>query len=724
MDSCLIDLILIKKTVMKKIILLLLIIIGYPKIISAQIENVYNRPVQVERSRAYNAIHYRIKLDLDFDNKYIDGENKITLSPLNDGFDICELDAEQIVVSEVLDGKNQNLLFKQTDKQLIVNLSKSYNYTDTLSLTVLYNITNPKTGLFFIDKSPTNPLMLSSGSWPDKARCWYPCYDAPNDRVTHELIVTTTNNNKVLSNGKLISKKENPEDGTVTYHWSQDLPHPTYLSMLSVAPFAVIKDSLGNLPINYWIYPKDSTDAKWIFGITPGIIEFYNDLFGYDYPWAKYDQVLCPRQGGGAEATSATILGEQVIHDRQAEQDFSWDGIIAHEIAHQWWGDLITLRTWSHTWMNESFGTYSDYLYTNWDKGEDEGAFNLLSKKNQYLREAHNRYMRPIVFERYNRIQDNFDSHTYPKGAVVLHMLRRIVGDEPFFRTLSYFLHKHEFQPVVTHDFMIAIKEVTGKNMDWFFDLFVFKPGHPVFDVSYDWDSSGNKILLRIQQKQDSIINVPIYKMPVNIGIYTSAGKSIQEICLSKKDEVFEFPAEEKPMMVRFDEGNYLLKEWTFNKNSEELLFQLENDDVIGRAWAASQLSEIIDNNHVSEQLSLKVLKDPFWAVRQASLEALSKNNPNLDNALLKKLCEDENSKVRTSSLKILGDKKDSSLIPFYKERFKKENSYVARAEIIRSIAKSATSNQKSFFNKALQMKSPRDVIKRAAEWALSQTDK
>ena len=545
---------------MSKTILLLSILLSWFQIISAQKENVYNRPVQLERSRTYDAIHYRIKLDLDFNNKSIYGENRITLSPLNDGFNTCELDAEQIMVTEVFDDNNQNLLFKQTDKLLIVSLSKSYNYSDTIFFNVMYKLINPKTGLFFIDESSANPLMLSSGSWPDKARHWFPCYDAPNDRVTHEIIVTTTNNNKVLSNGKLISREENSENGTVTYHWSQDLPHPTYLSMLSVGPFSVIEDSLGTLPVNYWVYPKDTADAKWIFGITPGIIEFFNNLYGYDYPWAKYDQVLCPRQGGGAEATSATILGEQVIHDRQAEQDFSWDGIIAHEIAHQWWGDLITLRTWSHTWMNESFGTYSDYLYTNWDKGENEGAFNLLAKKNQYFREAHNRYMRPIVFDKYNRIQDNFDSHTYPKGAVVLHMLRRIVGDEPFFRTLSYFLHKHEFQPVLTQDFMIAIKEVTGKNMDWFFDQYVFKPGHPIFDISYIWDNSENKLLLRIQQKQDKDPRIPIYKMPVNIGIFSSEGKSVKEIWISKKDEVFEISAEEKPLIVRFDDGNFLLK--------------------------------------------------------------------------------------------------------------------------------------------------------------------
>ncbi len=709
---------------MKKPLLFTLIFFVSSFIINAQLEDVYKRPVQNERSRSYDAIHYRIKLDIDFEKKYVQGENTITLSPLDNGFSQCELDAEQLIVTEIFNHNNIKLPYKQTDKQIIVNFPQSYNYTDTLSFTIIYNIKNPQSGLFFIDEGPDNPLMLSSGSWPNKARHWFPCYDSPNDKVTHEVIVTTTNNNKALSNGKLLSVVENTENNSVTYHWLQDLPHPTYLSMLSVAPFEVIEDSLGKLPINYWVYPKDTADAKWIFEITPGIIEFYNEIYNYQYPWAKYDQVVCPRQGGGAEATSATILGHQVIHDRRAEQDYSWDGIIAHEIAHQWWGDLITLRTWEHTWMNESFGTYSDYLYTNWDKGEEEGAFNLLAKKNQYLREAHNKYMRPIVFNRYNSIPQNFDSHTYPKGAIVLHMLRRILGDDPFFRTLSYFLQKHEFQPVDTHDFMIAVKEVTGKNMDWFFELYVFQPGHPVFDVSYTWNEPDNKVILKIYQKQDKNPRVPIYKLPVNIAIYTSKGKISKEIWISKKEEIIELSASEKPLLLRFDEGNYLLKEWTFIKSKDELLYQLEYDDVIGRAWAASQLGDIDNNNNVKEKLAATVMDDTFWAVRHAALLAYTKNNTDPNIALLKKLCEDENSKVRTLSLTILGNTTNPNLITFFKERFKKDNSYIAQAEAVRAIAKCSKKAQKSFLNKALIMKSPRNVIKRAAEWALSQTDK
>ena len=199
---------------------------------------------------------------------------------------------------------------------------------------------------------------------------------------------------------------------------------------------------------------------------------------------------------------------------------------------------------------------------------------------------------------------------------MVLHLLRRILGDDAFFRTLSYFLHKHEFQPVDTHDFMIAIKEITGKNMDWFADMYLYKPGHPVFEVSYKYNESTNKIYLKILQKQDSISRVPIYKMPVNIGVHTSENKTTHELWLSKKKEVFEITVSGRPLMLRFDEGNFLLKEWTFTKTTNELMYQLEYDDVIGRAWAATQLAGDTSEN-AKKMLAVRAKDDKFWAVNE-----------------------------------------------------------------------------------------------------------
>jgi len=706
---------------MKIISLVIIILIVCSVNPLAQEIDIYKRPVQVERSHNFDVQHYRLKLTFDLDRKEFWGENKVTLNPLRDEFMECVLDAKELVVTKVLDHLNVPLKFNQSDHELIVYLSRAYSYKEEVIFTIKYYAKDPQKGFFFSDETPQNPKMISTDSFPDEARHWFPCYDYPHDKVTMELIATVQKPNKVLSNGRLVSIKENKEDNSVTYHWHQDKPHSTYLSMVAIGPFAVIEDSLGSLPVNYWVYEKDVEDARRIFKKTPYMIDFFNKLYGYEFPWAKYDQVETPTQGGGAEATSATILGQNVICDKKADKDFSWEATIAHEIAHQWWGDLITLRTWSETWLNESFGTYSDYLYTRFDKGEDEGALALLEKKNSYLREAHERYIRPIVFNRYENPAQNFDRHTYPKGACVLHLLRFVLGDKSFFRTLQHFLHKHAFQPVDTHDLKIAVKEATGQNMDWFFEQYIYKPGHPVFDIGYKWDENLAKVQLKVAQIQDFSLGIPVYKIPVIIGITTSKGKVAKKIWIKQKEEMFEFEVNEKPLMVRFDEGNYLLKEWTFDKKMDELLYQLKNDDVIGKMWAASELGKFKGDTLVAEELRERIQNDSFWAVRRSALEALSEVEVDANIELLKKVCEEKNSKVRATALQILGDTKDSKYVSFFKERFNKENSYVAQAEALRSLGKCGDRSQISFLKKAAEMGSPRNVIKRAADWALKE---
>jgi aminopeptidase N len=660
-----------------------------------------------------------VELTFDLDDKKFWGSNTITLTPLKNEFTACVLDAAELVVDAVKTPAGTLLEFKQIDNKVHIHLQEAYNFGEEVRFTVEYHAENPKRGLFFDDKTEDHPQMVTTVSWPENARYWLPCYDYPHDKVTHEFIITVEDTLKVLGNGRLVRVIEDKLNGTKTYHWSQDLPHSTYLFLLAIGPYAVIEDALGDLPVNYWVYEEGVEDAKWIFEKTPFMIEFFNKIYGYDYPWAKYDQVISPRMGGGAENTSATLLGQDAVHDRKAEQDYSWDRIIAHEIAHQWWGDLITLRSWEHTWMNESFGTYSDHLYTAYDKGSDEGAFDLLGKKNAYLREAHNRYMRPIVFDRYERPQQNFDSHTYPKGAAVLHMLRFILGDEPFFRTFKHFLHKHEFEAVDTHDFMKAVKEATGQNMDWFFEQYIFAPGHPVFDVRYVWNEEAGKVALTVRQVQDTSKGIPIYRIPVIIGVHTSEGIVSEKVWIERDEEVFTFDAGEKPLMVRFDQGNYLLKEWTFEKEVDELLYQLEKDDSIGRAWAASELINYKDSGEVADALIACARIDDFWAVRRSAVETLGKMKREEDIVIFKEKCGDEKSTVRAAALTALGEYGDAELVPFLKERFEAEDSYLAQAEALRSIGKCGGQSEIPFLEEAAQMESYRDVIKRAAEFAI-----
>jgi len=584
---------------------------------------------------------------------------------------------------------------------------------------VKYSGKNSRSGLRFIDAAADHPDQINTCSWPENAHHWFPCFDYPNDKVTHELIATIDSEYKVLSNGRLISVSEDRKNTRKTYHWFQEKPHPTCLIMMAAGPYEVIKDSIGSLPVNYWVYKKDVTDAKRIFKKTPLIIDFFNKTFGYEYPWAKYDQVCVASFGGGIENTSATALGHGVICDAATERDYPVIDLIAHELAHQWWGDLVTERTWSHVWLSESFATYSQYLFLCFDMGQDEGAVELLEKKNSYLSEAKNRYIRPLVFNRYEKPWNILDAHSYPKGAVILHMLRFVLGDKPFFRSLSYFLHKHAFQVVDSHDFAVAIKDACGQNVDWFFDQWVYKPGHPVFDVKYDWQKDKKKLKLTIRQTQDTSKGIPIYKLPVIIGVITPGRKYSEKLWLTKKEDVFELDVEQEPLLVRFDEGNYLLKEWTFEKNLTELLYQLGNDDVIGRMWAASEIAKFPDNPKALAALLKSAETAPCRHVRKAAVESLGKlKKPDLI-PFLKSRCGAPESKIRAAALKALGNYERPELAPFFMQQYKQENSVFAQVATLIAISKCGNKSHIPFLEEVVKTDSLRDNVKRIAKYAV-----
>jgi len=690
-----------------------------PRPIAAQAVDVYARPVQAEPSRDFNALHYLIRLKIDIAGKAFEGETTVTLTPLRDGLATVVLDAEEYTVSGVTFETGSPLSFEQSPEKLKVTLPRAAQLGESLSFTVFYRGREPKNGLRFYEASGDRPLLVASNSFPDNVHHWCPCWDYPHDKATHEIIATVPAGNKVAANGRLLSVKEEAGQNAVTYHWLQDRPHSTYLFFLAAAPYVVVEDRLGNVPISYWVYPKHADRARRSFGQTPEMMAFFNKLFDFDYPWAKYDQIEVPF-GGGMENTTITAMGEGVVVDERGEIDFPSRGIVSHELAHQWWGDLVTLRTWSETWINESFGTYCDYLYHRHALGDDEGAVDLLGKKNSYLQEARTRYIRPIVFDRYTRPEQNFDRHTYPKGAAVLHMLRDLLGDEDFFRVLSRFLHDHAFQPADTRDFMKTVKETTGRNMDWFFEQWIYKPGHPVFDVGQAWDEAGKAVKLRIRQVQDFSKGIPVYRLPVKIGIVTSRGKAVRTVEVDETEETFDLPAEEKPTLVRFDEGNVLLKEWTFERSEDELLFQLRSDDVIGRMESAGELLRFKDRPPVIEALRNAAEKDPFWAVRESAVRALGQVKGEPLVAFLRSKCSDANAKVRVAAVAALGGYGNRDLAPFLKDVFRRDRSYSVQAAALEALARTGDPSVEAFLKEAEAMSSYRDIIRAAARRALA----
>jgi aminopeptidase N len=303
-------------------------------------------------------------------------------------------------------------------------------------------------------------------------------------------------------------------------------------------------------------------------------------------------------------------------------------------------------------------------------------------------------------------------------------MLRAILGDEIFFKTLSQFLHRYAFDAVDTADFIRSVKTVTGQNLDWFFDQWLFKPGHPVFDIRSEWDPARKAVRLTVAQGQDFAKGVPVFRVPVNVKIVTAGGAVTHRVWIRDKEETFEFPAETKPLLVRFDAANELIKEVTFPKEAAELLYQLKNDDVIGRMTAAGELAVAADQPAVLTELARCARSDPFWAVRRAAVEALARRASAEVSAALQKACGDPHSSVRAAAVQALGASKDKRLAAFYKDLFGKDKSVRVRAEALRALGLTGDASLVPFLRESAAVPSHQNMIRRAAEEALKRLDK
>ena len=592
-------------------------------------QNVFDlRREQSLRPHDFDVRHYRIALTIDADTQSFDGETAISFSSLVDDLHTLALNAVSFKVERVTDDQGKNLAFSQNEGALAISLEQALEKNETAILIISYaasDIGTDKTvGLDFRSKSETNPQLVNSLNWPNGARYWFPSFDHPSDWASHETIITTKSAYRVVANGTLVSDIVDHDSGLRTVHWRQTRPQPTYLYAFAAGPYSVLEEKHGDLPLHYWVYPGDETVAVDAFARTPEIIAFYENLYGREFPWEKYDQIIVPGIGGGAESTSATLLSRRVIQLERDGNKGASDWLLAHEIAHQWWGDMIGYRDWTHAWVAESFASHGEYLFILDDDGVDEGALYLLDYKDSYLKEAREKFMRPIVTNKWDKPNDMFDRHGYEKGSVVLNMFQNLVGTDTFDAILHRFLATHAYSNVTTDDFFEMVRQVTGEDYRWFFDQWLLSPGHPVLDVSYGWDAQTKVLALTIAQIQETSTGVPIFRLPIKVGITTSEGKNVESVWLTEKSQSFEFDAAEQPLMVRFDEGDILLKEWTLDKPVSELLYQLEHDNVVGRLWATSELQNRTDDLVVRSALKDAVERDVAEAVRKAALDVLS----------------------------------------------------------------------------------------------------
>ena len=648
-------------------------------------------PVHYVRSRDYDMRHIALNLKFDWDKEQAFGTATVTLAPLTPNFQIVNLDAGALTINSVrLNERDLKFKYDEPNANLSIDLERVYNIGESLTLTVDYRtkglvVANTLGfggggGLKFIkptDDNPNRRRQIWSQGESDYNRYWFPSYDSPNDFRTSELTATVQKPMFVVSNGKLLKRKDN-KDGTETFYWKMDTPYANYLTSIVVGEYAEIKGEYQGIPVSSFLYPSEAKAGAASVQKLPAMVKFFSEKLGVKYPYVKYAQTVAEGFGGGMENITATTMTPTLIRDERELLDVDTEGLQAHELAHQWFGNYVTCREWSEIWLNESFATYLQALWDEHSRGRDYFLYaDVRGNQQQYYQTWNQGVRRPIVTKYYENADALFDTYAYPRGAAVLHMLRKHLGDELFFKSLNHYLTKNANQPVQTEQLRIAIEETTGQSMDWFFDQWLYRMGHPVFEVTQNYDEASKKLTLNVKQTQkiDLLNEYPqtqYFQTKVDIEI---DGRVEQVWIEPKAENVFTFDAPTKPQLVNFDYESTLIKELKFEKSNDDLLYQLKNDkDVPGRVWALNQLTARYRSKDVTDADRSKILSafnqvmtgETVWQIRRDAIQAIAPQgtiNPvNYDAATVAALttaAKDANANVRATAIAELGRLRD-----------------------------------------------------------------
>lgn len=586
-------------------------------------------PPEQARTHATDISHIEMHFSFDQPAHKLMGTVLTTLSilPQKGPVDSVVFDAVNMTIESVWleggKGKRLPLNFDKDSAKLRIHLGQAVPFGTPIKIGIEY-WAQPKKGMWFIDPD-TFYTKRQSQIWTqgegEENRNWLPTYDYPNDKTTTEAYITVRADQKALSNGKLIGKDKN-SDGTVTWHWKEEKPYSTYLIMVGVGNYETPTDLWRGKEVQYWVYPGWSSEAHRIFGLTPNMLEFFSTKTGFPYAWEKYAQIaIADFMYGGMENVSATTLNDYVMFDKRSGIDFNAEGLIAHELAHQWFGDVVTCRGWIHMWLNESFATYFEALFREHQDGEDEFQEEMQGAANAGIGAETSMGKRPIV------ATNGYTVNTYPRGAATLNMLRHIIGDSAWWHSINHYLTVHQFQPVITEDLKIAFEETTGQNLQWFFDEWLYKSGHPIFVVNQSFDEASHILHMDVAQMQAHDSLTGTFKIPIDVEFTMPDGTThVEQIRMQDSAQSYTFNLSAKPKMVIFDKGNSIIKELKFHKSVDEWVYQLAHaKPAIERSEAALNLTP--ENFPHSEAafaaLKTAVVQDTFWAVRQHALASL-----------------------------------------------------------------------------------------------------
>jgi aminopeptidase N len=675
------------------------------------------------RSRDYDLQHSRIALRFDLDQKKIFGDVTHSLAIFRDGTAKVAFDSVGLTIQSVKVNK-ETAKFEVTAAKLIVSLPAPARAGDKFEIEIRYEGT-PSKGIYFIlpDKDyPNRPKQIWTQGESEDTRYYLPTYDYPNDRLTTETVLTAPAGYITISNGKLMSVKD-AGNGLKTWTWKESQPSSTYLITVVTGDFDEVKSSWRNIPVDYYA-PKGRGDRLMPnYGRTPLMIDLFSKKLGVDYAWEKYSQVMVDDfVAGGMENSSATTNESSSLKDPRLIPEYvtDEDPLISHELAHQWFGDLVTCKDWGDVWLNEGFATFFEAVWTESHFPKQDADYDHWEAIRDWFAQS-DLYAKPIVRFDFDDSSE-FDQNVYAKGGLVLGMLRRQLGEDQFFLGLKHYLEVNRGKNVVTADLAKAMEEATHTNVDQFFQEWVYRAGAPRFDLSYSYDDAKHQVALTVKQTQKVEGMVGLFRVSVDVEMTTPSGAKIYPITISKDTETFPLPADAAPKMVLFDKGGYLLKAADFHKEKSEWLYQLKNaTELSDRADAAVALGKIKNDEEVVAAIGAALKTDGTWGVRVVAADTLGRTgSASASKQLVESLATNEVPWVRNHIVAALGNFKDDPAVPGQLESIARDDkSYRARANALSAIGRLKLANGLPILQAAITADSPDSILRNAALRAL-----
>ncbi|MDF2853703.1 MAG: peptidase [Sphingobacterium multivorum] len=629
-------------------------------------------------------VHTKLDVRFDYTNQFLNGKEWVTLQPYFYPTDSLRLDAKGMDIKQVsLVNGTQMIPLKYTydDHSLLIKLDRNYlakeQYTVYIDYTAKPNLLkaqgsaaiNDAKGLYFInpdERTPNKPRQIWTQGETEASSAWFPTIDRPNQKTTAEISMTVLDNYVSLSNGALSNQQKN-SDGTRTDTWKMDLPHAPYLFMMAVGDFKIYQDKYNNIPVDYYLEPKYAPYAKDIFGKTPAMMDFYSKTLGVPYPWNKYAQIVCRDYVSGAmENTSATLHGEHVQKTKRELLDDNQEGTIAHELFHQWFGDLVTAESWSNLTMNESFATFGEVIWREHDGGKDRGDKSRFEKLQSYLKSTKNGKSPTLARYYYHDKEDMFDNISYAKGSLILYALKEQMGDEAFYQSLKKYLTDNSFKTGEPQQLRLAMEEVTGKDWAPYFNQWYYQGGHPILKITTR--NGENSIILNVAQIQDSTVQT--FQLPLAVDIYTKNGKIRQTFQLNKRNAQFMIPLPAAVEFIDVDPEKTLVGQIQIDKSDADYLYQYEHAPSFANRVGAIAYASKNPTNTISQQILTKALADTDADLAATAIQGLDLSNPTVRKSTEKTILtlaeKSEASVIRASAIQKLAqtkDKKYKSLI-------------------------------------------------------------